>query len=97
MPSIKDVLGLGSGSHHLPIGLAGGLISRNKAIALLKPLLARVLSQVNIVGLRRSRRKAIATNVPSDINCLTTSCIYSLIAVNPRQSIRLINRTISYY
>ena len=41
---IKDVLGLGLGSCYLPIGLAGGLISRNNAIALLKLLLARVLS-----------------------------------------------------
>ena len=41
---IKDVLGLELGSCYLPIGLAGGLIGRNDAIALLKLLLARVLS-----------------------------------------------------
>lgn len=41
---IKDVLELGLGSCYLPIGLAGGLINRNNAIALLKLLLARVLS-----------------------------------------------------
>ena len=44
MLSIEDVSGSGSGSRHLPIGLAGGSIGGNDAIALLKPLLAGVLS-----------------------------------------------------